>query len=70
MTLLKILLANQTPQERKQTEILTNNLINKTKLKIMYNLEQFHFVEVKEQKQDEIICIIEHEDSRRNKKQN
>ena len=30
----------------------------------MYNLEQFHFVEVKEQKKDEIICIIEHEDSK------
>ncbi len=43
-----------------------NKLINTTKLKIitMYNLEQFHFVEVKEQKKDEIICIIEHEDSK------
>ena len=27
-TLTQILLANQTPQDRKQTEILTNNLIN------------------------------------------
>ena len=30
----------------------------------MYNLEQFQFVEVKEQKKDEIVCIIEHEDSK------
>ena len=30
----------------------------------MYNLEQFHFVEVKEYKDDEIVCIIEHEDSK------
>ncbi len=30
----------------------------------MYNLEQFHFVEVKEQKKDEIVCLIEHEDSK------
>ena len=30
----------------------------------MYNLEQFHFVEVKEYKNDEIICLIEHEDSK------
>jgi hypothetical protein len=30
----------------------------------MYNLEQFHFVEVKEYKNDEIVCLIEHEDSK------
>ena len=30
----------------------------------MYNLEQFQFVEVKEYKDDEIVCIIEHEDSK------
>jgi hypothetical protein len=29
-----------------------------------YKLEQFHFVEVKEYKNDEIVCIIEHEDSK------
>ena len=30
----------------------------------MYKLEQFHFVEVKEYRKNEIVCLIENEDSK------